>query len=118
MEKKNKKILSFDDLINGCATKEELYELPNGAIKIRGLTKSMAQQIRADSTDNGELNADKFELATFKAGIIEPQISDEQLELIKDSMPASVFDDICYKILGLSGISTPEIEEAKKFFRS
>lgn len=114
----SKKILTAEELISSCKTEEQEFKIGTGIIKIQGLTKGKTQSLRKQATINGEIDADLFERFLFKEGIIEPELTDEQLNELIKTIPSSLFDDICYAIMDLSGLDTKQAQEAQKFFRA
>jgi len=108
------KALTAEDLFANCAVQEVEFQIGEGFIKVKGLTKVAQQQARKNAVINGELDGDKLELAIFKAGVIEPKLSDEELERLSQSMPATTFDSIVLKISELSGLSKGFASQAKK----
>lgn len=116
---KAKARLTVEDILAKCKILEQEYDILGGTIKIRGITKDMQQQARKRAMHGGEVDADKVELELFRAGVTEPELSEEQAMALKAQMPAGDFDSILTKILQLSGIITvEERQEVAKFFRN
>lgn len=110
-EVKSEAILTVEAILAAKDLKEEIIEIPewNGAVKIRSFTKKQQQSIREMSTINDEIDTDRLEMFMFLRGVIEPEFSDDQYELLRDKS-AGVIDRILNRVMELSGMT----EEAKK----
>ena len=110
-----KKILTGADILAGCKVAEAEFELGSGVIKVRGMTKDVQLRARKNATVNGEFDSDALEIAIFKAGIVEPTLTDEELVQIKATMPAATFDAVVLEVMRLSGVDVKDFaKQAKK----
>lgn len=110
-----KKVLTAADILAGCKVETAEFPLGGGVIKVKGLTKDRQLEARKSATENGELSSEALEVAIFKAGVIEPVLTEEELTQIRQTMPSGTFDAIVMEIAKLSGIQPEDLKrQAKK----
>ncbi len=104
-------ILAVNDLI------EETVEVPEwgGAVRVRAFTKALQQQMREDARIGGEVQNDRLEMLMFVYGVIEPQFTPEQCELLRRKN-AGALDRVLDRILTISGLKAEAVEVAKRKF--
>jgi len=109
-----KKVLTAAEILSKCVLREAEFDIGDGVIKVAGLSKETQQEARKDSTKDGEIDNIALETALFKAGVIDPKLTDEEFEQIKSGIPGDVFDKIVLKITELSGIKVKDVDKVKK----
>ncbi|AVX31799.1 hypothetical protein CTH_2256 [Carboxydocella thermautotrophica] len=113
------KYLAFEDIINKPDLDEKELFVPewDGYVKIRGLTKAQQQAMRRQaSTANGQIDTDKLETIMLASCLVEPAITLEQAEQLKNKSAAAI-DRILREILELAGLTEEAQKEAMKSFR-
>jgi hypothetical protein len=118
-ETKSQGILTVEAILAAKDLKEEVVEVPewNGAVKVRAFSKKGQQEIREMATVDDEIQTDRLEMYMFLRGVIEPHMSDDQYELLRDKS-AGVIDRILQRIMELSGMTLEAQKRAEKSFRS
>lgn len=112
------KFLAFEDIINKPDLDEKEVFIPewDGYVKIRGLTKAQQQAMRKQATVNGQMDTDKLETIMLASCLVEPAITLEQAEQLKNKSAAAI-DRILREILELAGLTEEAQKEAMKSFR-
>jgi len=115
----NKRILTFDEILAARDLEEkEVYVAEwNGHVKIRSMTKAEQQAMRKEASVNGQVDPDKLEIIMLAHCLIEPQVTIEQAEKLKDKSAAAV-DKVLREILSIAGLTEEVQKEALKSFRS
>lgn len=113
------KILSIEEILASPDLGEKMVDVPEwgGAVKIRGLTKAAQQRLRRQATVNGETDPDKLEILLLAECLVEPKITAEQAEQLKEKSAAAI-DRILREIMGLAGLTEEAQKQALKSFRT
>lgn len=78
-----------------------------GRVRVRSISKLTQQHIRNLSRDaDGSVNADKVEMAMVLACVVQPVLSEKNIEAFK-AKRASAWDRITRKVAELNGSVTP-----------
>lgn len=113
------RILSIEDVLGAQDIKEETVAVPEwgGAVRIKGFTKAEQHLIReqAGGADNLDLNL--FEMLLFVHGVIEPQFTQDHIELLK-AKNAVPFDRVLQRVMAISGLTEEARKQAKNTFPS
>lgn len=104
-------ILAVNDLV------EEVVEVPEwaGAVRVRAFTKALQQQMREEARIGGEVQNDRLEILMLIYGMVEPQFTPEQCELLRRKH-AGALDRVLDRILTISGLKAEAVEVAKRKF--
>jgi len=115
-----KKVLTAEEFLANVKMKDVPFEVPElgGIISLRGFTKDIQAQIRKNAIHGEEFNQELLEDGMFKAGVIDPEFTDEQIAQIRQTIPAVVFDRIILKIAALSGLNKEDSAAAETQFLS
>ena len=110
-------ILSTDVILAQTTMTEQTVPVPEwgegGEVVIRALTKGKSQALRAASMDKAweggkqveTFNQDKFELALFVAGVVEPAFAPDQAAQLS-ALSSGPVDRVIKAIMTLSGLTT------------
>jgi hypothetical protein len=116
------RVLTFDDIMAAADLQEEMVKVPewgeNGVVWTRPITKGEFDAvIKMVKDDDGNTDANKMKDMFFIAGLTQPRISVEQLEMLK-SKNAAPYMRILTSIMRRSGMeSTPEEAAAAEVAR-
>lgn len=104
MAAKAPRILTADELLSADDLGEALVEVPawGGAVRVRGLSLGQFREAQRRSLVRGELDEEKLTLAIVQAGMVEPQLTDEQAEKLRDKS-ATAIATVAERITALSG---------------
>lgn len=82
--------------------KERVVEIPGvGQVKVRALTRDQVVKIRSD----GEMDIAEMEQKLITAGLVEPQLSAEDVKAWYEGSPAGELSPVSEAITELSGLS-------------
>ena len=84
-------------------------------VKIKALSKGRQQAIRRACSKDGAFDADKFEWALLRYGIVEPSFTDEQFEQLREKSAAAI-ELLGRAVLHLSGLTKEQQEEYERLF--
>lgn len=95
-----KTVSSAVDFLAGVAGETELFEVGGLVVKIRSLTFAEVQAISTAYSGNN------FEMTfqAVKAGLVEPKLSDEQIEQLRSAKPGAI-TAISNRVMAISGLS-------------
>lgn len=104
-------IFEIKDLI------EETMEIPewNGSIVVKSFSKKQQQEIREMSEVDGEIDAERLEMFMFIRGVVDPQFTDDQYELLREKN-AGVMDRILTRLMQMSGMAPEQQQAAERKF--
>lgn len=114
------KLLTVDDILNAPDLEERIIEVPEwgGEVKVRDLTKAAQQRIRKQAiTVDGAIDPDKLEVLLLAECLVEPKITVEQAEQLKNKSAAAI-DRILAGVMNLAGLSEAAQKQALKSFRA
>lgn len=111
------RILSVEDILSAEDLPSETVPVPEwgGAVTIRGFSKAREFAIRQEAMGADGLDEERFEMLLFINGVVEPQFSVDQLEVLKEKS-GSVIDRVLTRIMDISGLSKEAQERAKARF--
>ena len=111
------RILSVEDILSAEDLPTETVPTPEwgGAVLIRGFTKAREFAIRQEAMTADGMDEERFEMLLFINGVIDPQFTVDQLEVLKEKSGA-VIDRVLTRIMDISGLSKEAQERAKARF--
>lgn len=94
-----KTVVSAVDFLAGVVGEPELFEVEGLVVKIRSLTYAEVARI------NKEFDGNNFEMTfqSAKLGLVEPKLTDEQLEQLRSARPGPI-TAIAKRVLTISGL--------------
>ena len=115
--------LTVEDILSSVDVQEEIVEVPQwtkkgkpGTVTIRPFTKEAQQRLRKECMSDGEIDTERFEMAIFIEGVVDPKFTSEQTEDLKKKSAAAI-DLILKRIVKASGFTEEEAKKAGAFFR-
>ncbi len=111
------KLLTVDQILACPDLVEEVVEVPEwgGSVKVRAFSKAVQQQVRSEARIADEIDDNRLEMLIFLHGVIEPQFSADQYELLRGKSAAAI-DRVSERISKLSGLSGGAVDAAKEKF--
>lgn len=111
------RILSVEDILSAEDLTSETVPVPEwgGHVVIRGFSKAREFAIREEAMGPEGLDEQRFEMLLFINGVVEPQFTVDQLEVLKEKSGA-VIDRVLARIMDISGLSKEAQERAKARF--
>lgn len=107
-------ILASDDRT---VTEVEVPEW-GGSVKVQAFSKRQSSDIRKSASNpSGEIDSDALEKQLFLQGVIEPQFSEEQYNLLLEKS-AVALDRVVKAVLNVSGMGEGAVKESEANFPS
>lgn len=107
-------ILTFEDILAAQDIGEKIVPVPEwgGSVRIRSFTKNVELRMRAEARDptTGQVDTDKLELLMLVYGVVEPELTMEQVPHLR-TKSATAIDDILLAITRLNR-TNPEAMKA------
>lgn len=107
------KILSKEELLANRNLPEAVVEIPElgGSVRVRGLSRK--EFLHLNEGDDGY----DFEDRALAAGMLEPQLTVEEVSHLRTISPGMELQDVFMKINELSGVGKDAAKEAYKSLR-
>jgi len=109
MSENTSHVLSMEDILTADDLSTTTVEVPEwgGSVKVRPFTKRQQVSIRKQaqsSLQGGEIDVDEFERQVFLAGVVEPEITVDQYNLLLEKN-AQAMDRIVKAVLEINGMA-------------
>jgi hypothetical protein len=111
------RIVSIEDILAADDLPTKTIPVPEwgGAVVIKGFSKAVEMEIRRQAGGAEDFDSERFEMLMFVYGVIEPQFTVEQLDLLKEKNSAP-FDRVLSAVMDLAGLTKEAKERAKAGF--
>jgi hypothetical protein len=112
-----KPIKSAEEILAMPDLKEMQIHVPewDSRVRIKALSKGRHQAIRKECVKDGVFDAERWEWAVLRQGIVEPQFTDAQFEQLREKSAAAI-ELIGQAIIKLSGLTPERTKEIEKLF--
>lgn len=102
-------IISKETLLKGSLPEEVVTIEGLGTVRVRSLSRTEFMRVRQASTDG-------WEIGLVAHGLVEPALTEAEVEEWRNTVTPHVFDDLAGEVLRVSGLRKAAEEEAKRSF--